>query len=125
MPRKEKTTPQAETFLPMKPVLYLLLLALGDGDRHGYGLKKEVVRRTDGKVRLGPATLYRSISQLAAQGLIAESGERPDPDLDDERRRYYRLTSLGRRAAFAETERLATLVAAARSMNLLDEVRTT
>ena len=120
MPDKLKAE-DAESLLPLKPVLYLLLLALAHGDRHGYALKKDVLRRTDGKVKLGPGTLYRSIHQLAAKGLIEETGERPDPALDDERRRYYRLLPFGRRVAAAESRRLATLVAAARAVKLIDD----
>ncbi len=108
----------AEELLPLKSPHYLILLALTGGDRHGYALKKEVVRRTDGKVKLGAGTLYRSISQLADLDLIEVSGSRPDPSVDDERRQYYRLTELGRAAALAETERLAALVQDARASGL-------
>ena len=110
--------PKPESMLPLKPPHYLILLALADGDRHGYALKKEILRRTEGKVSLGPGTLYRSIRQLAEAGLIAESGERPDPVLDDERRRYFQITRFGRQVAQAETERLAALVRAARASDL-------
>jgi DNA-binding PadR family transcriptional regulator len=112
------TTPQIDDLLPLKPALFLILLALTDGDRHGYSLKKEILRRTDGRVKLGAGTLYRSIRQLADRGLIEESSQRPDPALDDERRRYFRLTRLGRQAARAETERLADLVRVAQSSRL-------
>ena len=105
--------------LPLKPALYLILLALTDGDRHGYGLKKEILRRTDGKVKLGAGSLYRSIRQLSDTQLIEESDRRPDPALDDERRKYFRLTDLGRRVAKAETDRLAVLVQVAQSSNLV------
>ena len=108
-----------DDLLPLKPTLYLILLALSDGDRHGYGLKKEIIRRTDGKVKLGAGSLYRSIRQLADLQLIEESEQRPDPALDDERRKYFRLTTLGRRVARAETERLAVLVQVAQSSNLV------
>ena len=117
--RREACDPEA--LLPLKPVLYLMLLALAEGDRHGYALKKDVLRRTAGKVNLGPGTLYRSIRELADGGLIAETDQRPDPALDDERRRYYRLLPFGRRVAAAESRRLADLVAAARASKLLDE----
>ncbi len=115
--RNEKST-GADDLLPLKPALYLILVALADGDLHGYALKKEILRRTDGKVKLGAGTLYRSIRQLVDLGLIEESDQRPDPALDDERRSYYRLTQLGRQAACAETERLADLVRIARSSRL-------
>ncbi len=110
-----KKKPDVDNLLPLKPALYLILLALNDGDRHGYGLKKEIALRTDDRVRLGAGTLYRSIRQLVDLGLIEESNRRPDPALDDERRRYFRLTRLGSRAARAETDRLSTLVQVARA----------
>ena len=115
---KRNTPSTPEALLPLKPPHYLVLLALTDGDRHGYALKKEILRRTDGKVSLGPGTLYRTIRQLAESRLIEESGERPDSALDDERRRYFQITQFGRRVAHAETERLSALVRAARASNL-------
>src|SRR5881394_3623462 len=93
-------------FLPLTAPMLHLLLALADGDKHGYAILKEVARRTGGKVRLGPGTLYALVKRAAADGLIADSDARPDPALDDERRRYYRLTPRGRRVAVAEIERL-------------------
>lgn len=108
-----------EELLPLTPAVFHILLALADGERHGYGVIKEVDARTDGRVRLGPGTLYGSIKRMLAEGLIEESGERPDPELDDERRRYYRLTKFGRRVAVAEAERLSRLVASARAKRLL------
>lgn len=110
--------PNVDDLLPLKPALYLILVALADRDLHGYALKKEILRRTDGRVKLGAGTLYRSIRQLADLGLIEESDQRPDPALDDERRSYFRLTDFGRQAAHAETERLADLVRIARSSRL-------
>ncbi len=115
--RKTKIRDVAD-LLPLKPALYLILLALTEGDLHGYALKKDIFRRTDGRVKLGAGTLYRSIRQLVDLGLIEESDQRPDPALDDERRSYFRLTRLGRQAAHAETERLAELVRSARSSRL-------
>jgi DNA-binding PadR family transcriptional regulator len=94
------------------------VLALGDGELHGYGIMREVRRRTDGGRRLAPGTLYRSLRQMQEKGLVEESEARPDAGLDDERRRYYRLTELGRRVAVAEVERLEGLVRAARSKGL-------
>jgi DNA-binding PadR family transcriptional regulator len=108
-----------EELLPLTPAVFHILLALADGERHGYGVIKEVDARTEGRVRLGPGTLYGSIKRMLAEGMIEESGERPDPDLDDERRRYYRLTKFGRRVAVAEAERLSRLVASARAKRLL------
>jgi DNA-binding PadR family transcriptional regulator len=107
--------------VPLTPAMFHILLALADRERHGYGIMQEIAALTDGAMRLGPGTLYRSIKALLDAGLIAESDERPDPALDDERRRYYRLTDRGRGMAEAEAARLATLVAAARSRRLLPE----
>lgn len=105
--------------LPLTSVAFEILLALADGERHGYGIMQEVEDRTDGAVRLRPGTLYRAIGRLLDVGLLEETEERPDPELDDERRRYYRLTDLGRRVAVAEAERLARAVRTARSKKLL------
>ena len=105
-------------FLPLKQAHYLILLALTEGDQHGYALKKSIEERTDGHVRLGAGSLYRSIAQLQERGLVEASDWRPDPDDDDHRREYLRLTELGRRVASAETERLAALVAGARAAGL-------
>jgi DNA-binding PadR family transcriptional regulator len=108
-----------EELLPLTPAVFHILLALADGERHGYGVIKEVDARTEGRVRLGPGTLYGSIKRMLEEGMIEESGARPDPELDDERRRYYRLTKFGRRVAVAEAERLSRLVASARAKRLL------
>ncbi|GHO49397.1 PadR family transcriptional regulator [Ktedonospora formicarum] len=110
-----------EGMLPLTPAVFHILLALADGERHGYGIMQEVAARTDGKLRMGPGTLYGSIKRMLADGLIAESGERPDPVLDDERRRYYRLTDLGLRVAQAEARRLAQLVRVAQIKQLLPQ----
>ena len=99
--------------------MFHILLALADKERHGYEIMREVDERTDGKMRLGPGTLYGSIKRMLGDGLIEELDERPDPELDDERRRYYRLTDFGRRVAIAEAERLEKLVKSARSKKLL------
>ena len=108
-----------EDLLPLSPAVFHVLLALADAERHGYGIIKEVEARTEGRVRLGPGTLYGSIKRLLEQGMVEESGERPDAALDDERRRYYRLTDFGRRVATAEAERLSGLVKVARAKQLL------
>ena len=100
--------------LPLTPVALNVLLALADGERHGYGIMLEVRERTGGRVRLGPGTLYGAVKRLKEGGVIEESGERPDPESDDERRRYYRLTGFGREVLAAEVERLDGLVRAAR-----------
>lgn len=103
-----------EDFLPLPSAAFHILLALGEDDRHGYGVIQDVLARTGGQVRLSPGTLYRTIQRLMEQGLVVETRERPQPEFDDERRRYYRLTPLGRAAARAETSRLADLVKQAR-----------
>ena len=97
-------------FLPLKPQWFHILLSLAGEEQHGYGIMQEVLQRTGGKVRLWPATLYGSIKRLIEEGLIEESDERPAPELDDARRRYYRLTALGKRVLDAECERLQELV---------------
>jgi DNA-binding PadR family transcriptional regulator len=99
-----------DALLPLPLPVFHMLLALGEGERHGYALKREIARRTGGKLSLGSGALYGSLDRMLEQGLIEESGERPDPHLDDERRRYYRITPLGRRAARAEALRLRELV---------------
>lgn len=109
--------------LPLTPAGFHILLALADGEKHGYAIMQEVAKRSQGKVRLGPGTLYGSIKRMLSEGLIVESDERPDPRLDDERRRYYRLTEFGQRVAEAEAERLAGLVDAARAKMLLRHPR--
>ena len=114
-----KKTRSAEDFLPLTPATFHILLALADRDRHGYDIMREVDERTEGKVRMGPGTLYGSIKRLLSDGLVQELDERPDPELDDERRRYYRLTDFGLRIATAEAERLAQLVKAAKVKKLL------
>lgn len=112
----EHDDPQA--FLPLSPAVFHILLALADGERHGYSIMREVEVYTNGQLKLGATTLYRSIRQMLAAGLIVESDERPDPALDDERRRYYRLSDLGRRVALAEMQRLDRLMAVARAKRL-------
>lgn len=114
-PEKNQQNPDPNALLPLTPAVFHILLALADGERHGYSILREIEQFTDGQVRLGPTTLYRSIRQMLAAGLIEEVGERPDPALDDERRRYYRLTLFGRRVALAESDRLDHLVAVAQA----------
>jgi len=109
-----------DALLPLTPAVFQILLALSGGERHGYAIMREIEASTQGQLRIGPGTLYRSIKQMLAQGLIEEAEERPDPALDDERRRYYRLTDFGQRVAAAEARRLARLVAQARERRLLD-----
>ncbi len=111
--------PDAAGLLPLSPAVFHILVSLADGDRHGYAIIQDVAARTDGEVRLGPGTLYRSIQRMIEQDLIVETDTRPAPEADDERRRYYRITALGRAAARAEAERLAGLVKLARASGLL------
>lgn len=99
-----------QALLPLPLAVFHMLLALSEGERHGYALKREILRRTNGKLNLGSGALYGSISRMLDQGFIEESDERPDPHLDDQRRRYYRITPLGRRMAQAEAVRLQRLV---------------
>jgi DNA-binding PadR family transcriptional regulator len=100
----------AQKFLPLKPHWFHIMLSLAGGEQHGYGIMQEVLNRTTGKVRLWPATLYGSIKRLIEADLIEESDERPAPEFDDARRRYYRLTAFGKRVLDAECERLQELV---------------
>jgi DNA-binding PadR family transcriptional regulator len=102
-------------FLPLKTQWFHIMLSLAGGEQHGYGIMQEVLQRTTGKVRLWPATLYGSIKRLIEEDLIEESDERPAPELDDARRRYYRLTARGRSVLDAECERLQELVRAIQS----------
>jgi DNA-binding PadR family transcriptional regulator len=112
-------TRKAEDMLPLTPAVLHILLALADGERHGYGIMQEVTRRAGGQVKMGPGTLYGSIKRMLADGLIEEVGERPDPALDNERRRYYRLTSFGLRVMQAEMLRLLQLVRLAQSKQVI------
>lgn len=105
----------ASDLLPLPPAVFHILLAVADDDRHGYGIIQEVGARTNGGVRLSAGTLYRSVQRMLEQGLIEETSERPAPELDDERRRYYRITPFGRTAARAEAARLSRLVKLARA----------
>ena len=105
---------EIEDLLPLPEATFLILMAVAEDDRHGYAIIQEVATRTDGMLKLSPGTLYRSIQRMLEQGLIQETAERPAPELDDERRRYYRITSFGRAVAKAEARRLAQLVKLAR-----------
>lgn len=113
---------RSDPHIPLKPTVFLALLALEESDRHGYGIKKEISRRTGGAIDLEPGTLYRLMARLLDRDLIQESEHRPAPDADDERRRYYRITPLGRRVLRAEAKRLTTLVDAADVRALVGEV---
>jgi DNA-binding PadR family transcriptional regulator len=113
-PKRPMPTPAPESFLPLHRDTFQILVSLADRERHGYSVMQDVTQRTDGAVRLSPSTLYASIKRL-----IEELDERPDPKHDDERRRYYRLTQLGRAVAMAEARRLERLLADARATGLL------
>lgn len=108
-----------EAMLPLTPAVFHILLALADGEKHGYGIMKEVAERTSGSMRMGPGTLYGSIGRMLESGLIEATNERPDPAVDDERRRYYRLTNFGLRVVQAESRRLEQLVRIARTKQVL------
>src|SRR5580704_18045396 len=114
MPRAK--TPQ--DLLPLTPPVFHILLALSEGERHGYAIMQEVGADTGGSLQLGPGTLYGCLKRMLSARLVEESDARPDPDLDDERRRYYRITDLGARTLRAEAERLASAVSAARAKRL-------
>jgi DNA-binding PadR family transcriptional regulator len=106
--------PDPTAYLPLKADVLLILLVLGEGERHGYAIMREAAERSEGTVRLQAGALYRTLKRLVDDGLAAESDRRPAPESDDERRRYYALTPLGARVLAAELGRLARLVAAAR-----------
>lgn len=112
-------TMRPNDMLPLTPAVFHILLALADGEKHGYGIMQEVTRITNGTLRMGPGTLYGTIKRMLEANLIEETEERPDPALDDERRRYYRLTAFGERVARAEAARLAALLNVAQSKRLL------
>ena len=106
--------PSPDSMLPLQPAAFHILMALADAERHGYAIIQEVAARTNGDVRLSAGTLYRSIQRMLEQGLLEEVRQRPAPELDDERRRYYRITPFGTAVARAEVQRLADLVKLAR-----------
>lgn len=110
--------------IPLTPAVFHILLALADGEKHGYAIMKEVESATEGAVTMGPGTLYGSLKRMLKDGLIGESDERPDPKIDDSRRRYYELTGYGRRVLAAEVERLAQAVRLARRKNALGPATT-
>ena len=110
-----------ETFLPLPVATFHILMAAAAGDRHGYAIIQDVAVRTGGELKLSAGTLYRSIQRMLEQGLIVETRDRPAPELDDERRRYYRISAFGTSVARAETRRLAQLVRMARTQGLLPE----
>jgi len=107
-----------QTDAPLPGAVFHILIALADRDRHGYSIMQDVAMRTDGRVKLSPGTLYSAIRRMLEQGLIEELSESPDPSSTDERRRYYRITRLGKRSAAAEVARLSALVKQARAAGL-------
>lgn len=115
-PMTDERTP--ESLLPLQPAALHILLAVADQDRHGYAIIQEVASRTDGEVRLSAGTLYRSIQRMVELELVEETDDRPVADLDDERRRYYRITGFGQDVVRAEAERLQSLVKLARTFGL-------
>ena len=109
-----------QDLLPLTPPVFHILVALSDEERHGYGIMQDVARQTGDALQLGPGTLYGCLKRMLAAGMVEESDVRPDPAIDDERRRYYRMTPLGRRVVRAEAQRLANAVTAARTRRLFD-----
>jgi DNA-binding PadR family transcriptional regulator len=112
---------EIEALLPLQAATFHILMALAEDDRHGYAIIQNVAERTGGELKLSPGTLYRSIQRMLEQGLIMETRERPAPEEDDERRRYYRITPFGVSVARAETRRLNELVKLARSSGFAPE----
>jgi DNA-binding PadR family transcriptional regulator len=113
----------AQDLLPLRPVVFQVLLSLADGERHGYAIVQDIAERSAARMRLEPGNLYRSLKFMLDEGLIDESDRRPVPGKDDERRRYYRLTKFGRQVALAEAARLETLAAEARTRLLARQGR--
>jgi DNA-binding PadR family transcriptional regulator len=122
-PQSKVSLKPAEDFLPLTPAVFHILVSLGNGEAHGYAIMQDVLQRTRGAVRLSAGTLYGAVSRLLDDELIEESEERPDPAMDDTRRRYYRLADLGSRVLVAETQRLTEMVRAARATRAVREVR--
>jgi len=112
-------TAEDDEFLPLPTAVFHILVALADRDRHGYSIMQDVGARTEGKVRLSAGTLYSAIRRMLEQGLIEELRDSPDPDSEDQRRRYYRLTALGRRVALAEARRLRDMLSQAQETGLI------
>jgi len=119
MTPRQTAGPTPDDLLPLSRDALDVLVSLADGDRHGYAILQDIAERSGGRVRLSPSTLYAVVRRLLESGLIIESAERPDPEHDDERRRYYTLTAAGRQVARAEARRLEQLIADARACGLL------
>jgi len=112
-----------DSLIPLTSGMFQVLIALADGEKHGYAIIKEVTRRTGGEIALSAGTLYSIVRRFVQEGVIAEAAERPDPALDDERRRYYRLTDFGRDVARAEAARMETALGMARAKKLIPKAR--
>jgi DNA-binding PadR family transcriptional regulator len=123
LPVQRDPSKEGRYAVPLSAPVFQILVALADQDRHGYAIMREVEILTNGSTRMGPGTLYGTIKRLLASGLVEEAEERPDPELDDERRRYYRITKLGTQVLEAETARLATLLGAARAKKIVPKAR--
>jgi len=111
-----------QSLLPLTPTVFHMLLALADGEKHGYGIMQAVEEETQGQMQIRTGSLYGSIRRMIEVGLIKETNERPDPELDDERRRYYGLTDVGRRVLTAEAARIARATAIIKRKHILDGV---
>jgi len=120
MPKHARRT---SVYLPLTPATYYMLVSLAEGEKHGYAILRDVMRRTDERVALNVGTLYAALRRLEREGLIVESDERPDPALDDERRRYYAISALGREVVVAEARRMEQAVGLARAARLLTKPR--
>ncbi len=110
---------EPQALLPLKPVVFQVLLSLAEGERHGYAIVQDIAERSSARLQIEPGNLYRTLRYMLDAGLIEESDRRPTPEADDERRRYYKITAFGRRVASAEAARLVELIADARARNLL------
>ena len=119
MTRKKTTRPSPDSQLPLTPATFQVLMALVDGERHGYAIMMEVTERSERAVRMGPGTLYGTLKRLLEAEMVEERGERADPESGDERRRYYRITAFGLATARAEARRLEAVVRSARQKKLL------
>jgi DNA-binding PadR family transcriptional regulator len=118
---KSQSDPKPDSLLPLPSATFHILLAIAEEDRHGYAIIQDVAARTNGELKLSAGTLYRSIQRMLEQGLLSETRERPSPELDDERRRYYRITPFGSAVAKAEVTRLAKLLRLARNQGFSPE----
>jgi DNA-binding PadR family transcriptional regulator len=118
MARRRPNPDDVDSYLPLPASAMHIIVALAAGERHGYAIMRDIAELSGGSVKMGPGTMYGSIKRMIDQGLVEETDERPDPALDDERRRYYRLTALGQRVGAAEQGRLTALLGAAQLRNL-------